>query len=475
MAAHLLTLKKKMIFRIFVLPLAVAAAGCTATRSYEEVAETIQSRTGKVIHLPGNQLSQYDVNASVTSLLKRPVTAESAAQIALLNSRRVRATLEELNLSQADLLEASIPSNPSLASSVRFPNEGGGRNVEAGLTADILNLMLLPLRKSLALREYEAAKKRISHELLDVIFETKEAFYEFQGELQIMQRIQTTAQVNQVSSDIAKRLRDAGNITALEMLQEQTNAQQSSVDISRAKGAIAVAREKVNRLLGLTTAQGASWNPSDQLLSMPRADPKLAAVEAAAVANRQDLAAQAETLAAFQQGYGLTTKMRYLTALDIGVNHERETDGARLTGPTLDIELPIFNFGQARVLKAKAEVAKATATYEAIDLEVRSDVRRAWQQLNVARQLYQQITSSLLPQRQKILGETLLQYNAMQLSNFVLLQAKTSELEAQRAAVEALRDYWIARAELEKAAGGSLIISGSGSKASTEVRTAHSR
>lgn len=462
-----------MISRIFVVPLALAVAGCTATQSYDDVAQTIHSRTGKVVNLPGPQLSQSDVETSVASLLKRPLTAESAAQIALLNSRRVRAELEELNLSQADLLEASLPSNPSLASSVRWPHEGPGRSVELGLTADILNLLLLPLRKSLALREYEAAKKRVSHELLEVIYETKEAFYELQGELQIMKRIQTTAQVNEVSSDIAKRLRDAGNITALEMLQEQTNAQQSNVDISRAKGAVAVAREKVNRLLGLTTAQGARWSPSDQLPSMPRSDPKLAAVEAAAVANRQDLAAQAETLAALQQGYGLATKMRYLTALNVGVSHEREVDGARLTGPSLDIELPIFNFGQARVMKAKAEVAKAVATFEAVNLEVRSDVRRSWQQLLVARQLYEQITATLLPQRQKILGETLLQYNAMQVSNFLLLQAKTSELEAQQAAVEALRDYWIARAELEKAAGGSFTISGHSSKAQAEVRPAH--
>lgn len=462
-----------MISRIFAIPVAVAVAGCTATKSYDDVAQTIHSRTGKVVNLPGPQLSQSDVETSVASLLKRPLTAESAAQIALLNSRRVRAELEELNLSQADLLEASLPSNPSLASSVRWPHEGSGRSVELGLTADILNLLLLPLRKSLALREYEAAKKRVSHELLEVIYETKEAFYELQGELQIMKRIQTTAQVNEVSSDIAKRLRDAGNITALEMLQEQTNAQQSNVDISRAKGAVAVAREKVNRLLGLTTVQGARWSPSDQLPSMPRSDPKLATVEAAAVANRQDLAAQAETLAALQQGYGLATKMRYLTALNVGVSHEREVDGARLTGPSLDIELPIFNFGQARVMKAKAEVAKAVATFEAVNLEVRSDVRRSWQQLLVARQLYEQITATLLPQRQKILGETLLQYNAMQVSNFLLLQAKTSELEAQQAAVEALRDYWIARAELEKAAGGSFTISGHSGKAQAEVRPAH--
>lgn len=429
--------------------------GC-GTKSYDEVASTIHDRTGKIIALPTRHYSAADVNASVTGLLNRPLSAHSAAQIALLNSRRVRATLEELNLSQADLLEASIPSNPSLAASARFPKGEGGTNSEFGLTTDLINLLLLPLRKRLALREYEAAQKRISHELLEVIFETREAFYELQAEAQLLQRLQAGAQVNNISSDIATRLRAAGNLTELEMLQEQTNAKQSAVDISRATGSVAVAREKVNRLLGLTTAQGMAWSFAQSLPPIPPAEPALASLETAAVANRQDLAAQAESLAAFQVGYSLTSKMRYIPALNIGVNTEREAEGDRLTGPTLDIELPIFNFGQARIRKARAEIAKAEATYEALELEVRSDVRRALKLVVTARNLHHEITGSLLPQRQRILAETLLQYNAMQVSNFVLLQAKTSELEAQRAAVEAHRDYWVARAELEKATGGSL-------------------
>ena len=62
----------------------------------------------------------------------------------------------------------------------------------------------------------------------------------------------------------------------------------------------------------------------------------------------------------------------------------------------------------------------------------------------------------LLPQRQRILKETLLHYNAMQKSNFELLLAKEEEQRAAQEMIEALRDYWIARADLEKAAGGPL-------------------
>ena len=54
-----------------------------------------------------------------------------------------------------------------------------------------------------------------------------------------------------------------------------------------------------------------------------------------------------------------------------------------------------------------------------------------------------------------MLSETLLQYNAMQKSNFELLLAKEREQQEEQFAIEALRDYWIARARLETALGGS--------------------
>jgi cobalt-zinc-cadmium efflux system outer membrane protein len=39
---------------------------------------------------------------------------------------------------------------------------------------------------------------------------------------------------------------------------------------------------------------------------------------------------------------------------------------------------------------------------------------------------------------------------------YQLLEARREQLAAQGEAIESLRDYWIANAELERAAGGSL-------------------
>jgi len=55
-----------------------------------------------------------------------------------------------------------------------------------------------------------------------------------------------------------------------------------------------------------------------------------------------------------------------------------------------------------------------------------------------------------------VVEESQLQYNAMQISLFDLLRAKQEEVNVARQSVEAQRDYWVARAELEKAVGGPL-------------------
>ena len=73
-----------------------------------------------------------------------------------------------------------------------------------------------------------------------------------------------------------------------------------------------------------------------------------------------------------------------------------------------------------------------------------------------ARDLATYYRETLLPQRVRILDLTLRYYNMMFRGAFDLLLAKQGEVEAEKAHLEAWRDYWIARAELERALGGAL-------------------
>ena len=62
-------------------------------------------------------------------------------------------------------------------------------------------------------------------------------------------------------------------------------------------------------------------------------------------------------------------------------------------------------------------------------------------------------------------------YNAMTVSNLELFTTKAEEARTEREYVEAVRDYWITRAQLERAVGGSLRPRPSAEGKSQLVRT----
>jgi outer membrane protein, heavy metal efflux system len=127
-----------------------------------------------------------------------------------------------------------------------------------------------------------------------------------------------------------------------------------------------------------------------------------------------------------------------------------------LTGPSVSLDVPIFDQGQGAIAQLTSEQRIAQRTFEALAIDIRSEVNGAIDELIANRDLAEFYGKMVLPQQIQIVNETLLQYNAMQISTFELLSAKERQLEAERGYVEAWRDYWIARADLERAVGGRL-------------------
>jgi len=63
-----------------------------------------------------------------------------------------------------------------------------------------------------------------------------------------------------------------------------------------------------------------------------------------------------------------------------------------------------------------------------------------------------------LPLREQIVSLTMKEYNATAVGVFELLEQKQRETEAFHEYLHAIRDYWIARAVLQRAVGGVLPV-----------------
>ena len=395
---------------------------------------------------------------AVRDLLRRPLTAERAVQVALLNNRALQAEFAEVGVSYGEYVSAGLLKNPTLTASVRFPDRSSYlTDWEGAVAQDFLNALLLPLRKRLAAEQLRAVELRVADETLKTAAEVQRAFYTYQARQQLIGRLQLVADTNQAAAEFTRSLHTAGNVNDLDLVNQQAAYSQAKIDVTQARAQTLNDRETVNRLLGLDGAQASAWTAAKFLPPIPGREPSAGALEARATARRLDLQAARAEVAAAERALALRVGTRYLPAgVSVGVDSEREPEGEHITGPSLDLELPVFNQGQGEIATLKARDLQARRLLEAKTVDAHAEVRAARAQVAANRELALSIRDTVLPQRQEVLRLTLQQYNSMLKGAYDLLTAKAAEAAAERAYIEAWRDYWIARADLERAVGGNL-------------------
>jgi len=432
----------------------VALTGCAhvdPNPAFRELANTVHLRTGKRVQWNRGSAEDAQAQAAVASLLRRPLTADSAVQVALLNNHNLQATYEELGIAQADLVEAGLLKNPVFYFERRLP----GQAAEIDLVQEFIDILLLPLRKRIAAAQFEAAKLRVGHEILTTAAEVRAVFYEHQGDQQLVDLRKTVADTTERSAETALKMHEAGNLRDLDLASEQATHAQTKIDLAKAQASAVASRERLNKLMGAFGAQ-TNWTVASRLSELPGNEVSTAQLESRAIQQRLDLAAARQQFIAEARARGIARAEAILQGAQIGSHYEHEIEPRHSSGPSVSVPIPIFNQGQPASARASAKMRQAEQRYLALAADIRSDVRAARDKMLLSRRQVEYFKSTALPTRTRVTEESQLEYNAMQIGPFQLLQAKQEEVKTGADSVEALRDYWVARAELEKAVGGSL-------------------
>jgi cobalt-zinc-cadmium efflux system outer membrane protein len=439
---------------------ALLVAGCASTNPQQSFAP-VQNEVGNLSgqRMVWNQDIDADhlVSDDVWQRLKAPLDASAAAQIAVLNNPDLQATFEDIGISQADLVQAGLLKNPVFFASLRFPDvEPGITDAEYSITEDFLNVVLVPLKAKIARQNLAATQARVAHEVIDLVGRVKAAFYTYQADLQLAGRLRLILQTDQAGADLAQKQQQSGNLNQLGLLNRQAQAASAQIALAEAQKDTVAAREKLNRLMGLWDST-IVWTARPELPPLPASDPGTASLEDIALAQRSDLRALKEETDAVGQALALKTNTRFLpAAIDIGADTEETPDRQRVTGPTLQIDVPIFDQGQGDVARLTAQHRQLEYRVRALVVEICSEVREAGRTLVIDRGEVALFKKTVVPLNIETVNQTLLQYNAMQVNTYDLFLAKQRELETERDYIGAWRDYWITRAELEAAVGGSL-------------------
>ena len=232
--------------------------------------------------------------------------------------------------------------------------------------------------------------------------------------------------------------------------------QTARLDLIQSQAAVRVARTSLAAFLGLDAADTA-WSVVAELPELPATDPPLGTLESLALARRFDLMAARKDIEAEMRDISYHKSYR-IPSLEVGVDAERDFDGAWAYGPLVEMAIPLFDRGQGGVDRAQAELRRAEHTAAAVETAVRNDVSLASERLRAARDIAEIYRDDVIPTREKVVAESQRHYNFMLVGPMALLQAKRDEIEAYQKYIEAVRDYWSARAELERAVAGPLEV-----------------
>lgn len=438
--------------------LVAALAGCASTSAkpaFDDVARTVQSRSGHLVRWDQASAEDKEAENAINQLLQRELTADAAVQVALLASPRLRARFEELSLAQADLVQAGLLKNPVFSiGSTAWESEHINPNIFASVEQDFLDIVTMPMRKRVSATQLEATKLEVGDHVLELASQVRQAFYTTQAAEQVVSMRRLVEDAAKASSELARRQHEAGNMSDLALNNELGLAAQTTLDRKRAEGDAAVAREKLNKLMG-TWGPRTAWRVSAKLPDLPKAEAPLERLESVAIEQRLDVAAARRNVQAMQYTLTLAKTTRWTGTVNVAVEAGRLRHNDRVAfGPSVALEIPLFDQRQAQIAKLEAFKRQGENELQALAIDVRADVRSSRARVLTARGVVEEYGNVIVPIRENIVRFSQEHYDAMLLGVYQLIQAKQSEFEAYREYIEALRDYWIARSDLERAIGG---------------------
>lgn len=438
----------------WVLAFSVFAAGCATIdqrSSFDQVEKLVAERLPQRVQWHQDASADMAIADAIANMLKDELTLDEAVQIALLNNRNLQAKFEDLGISQAELVQAGLLQNP-VFSAERLKSDIGVAT-SFGVLQDFLSILSLPLRTKVSQASFEQTQNEVALAVLDLAAEVKAAYYSAQAETQALELYKQVAEATQAAAELAERQYQAGNASRLDQSNQQAFYAQALLDAGRVETQEFSGREKLNRLLGLWGTHTV-WKLTPRLPELPAALKPADDFEQLAIAQRLDLAAAKKEVESLNYSLGYARTWGTANVFDIGYSRNRESDGELLKGPQIEFSLPIFDQGQGVRGRALGKLRQAEQRLTALAIDIRSQVREGWNRLAGLQQQAKFYGEVLLPIRRRVTQEMQLRYNAMLEGVFQLLNAKQNEIETAREYIYALRDYWLAYGDFEKALGG---------------------
>ena len=413
--------------------------------------------------------------ARVAELLSRTMTADAAVQIALVNNRGLQAAYNELGVSEAMMVEASLPPSPTVTLSRLI--QPSSIEIEAQILQNVLGLLTLPRRREIAEDRFLQAQKRAVDETLKIAADERRGYYRTVAANEQVVLLRQAVTSAETVSDFAVKLGETGGMAKLDQAREHAFTAEVGGQLAQARLTQRLERERLNQALGLWGVQ-LNYKLSYKLPALPPKPKVEDDIETEAVLSRIDLEIARMEIAILAKEFGLTRATRFIDVLEVrGIrriekNKVTDIDYALGPGPTLvrsetqrtekvrwrgfdvDFQIPIYDFGEVRTRRAEETYMAAVNRLIEKAVNVRSEARQAYQAYRGTYDVVRHYEREVLPLRQIITEQTLLNYNGMLVDVFQLLADARARIDTNVQAATARRDFWLAKVDLHTAVLG---------------------
>jgi len=451
--------------RLFPFPRAIAIAiaaallaGCTTFSKdggFGAVSTAASERLGKDAVQIKTDEDRRTAASRTQELLSTPLSMDDAVQIALLNNRGLQASYSELGIAEADLVQAGRLPNPGFS----FSRTHGGDDLSISrtFTLGVLRVLTMPLTTRIESRRFEQTRLLTADAMLKVAADARRAYINAVAAGQSAVYAEQVKDSAEASAELASRMQQAGNFSKLDYAREQAFYAETMAQVARARQQLVSAREKLTRAMGLWGSQ-AQYKLPARLPDLPATRPELHDLEAFAMQNRLDIQAAKLQTQSVAGALGLSKATRFINALDVGYQNNFTTSDGREQGYEISVEIPVFDWGSAKVARAEAIYMQSVNRLAGTAIDARSEVRESYSAYVSGYDLAKHYRDEVVPVRKTISDELLLRYNGMLASVFELLADSREQIGAVNSAIDALKDYWLAQTDLQQALGGRLPV-----------------
>ncbi|ACL72291.1 Outer membrane protein-like protein [Thioalkalivibrio sulfidiphilus HL-EbGr7] len=315
--------------------------------------------------------------------------------------------------------------------------------------------MALGKRPDLFATETMGALERAEADIAVIEFsrEVHRAWIQAVAAEQGLRRTEQAFEATDLSNELAVRMTRVGNWGQDRLLKQQLALSDAAIQLAQARQAAASAREALIRTLGLWGDATALHLP-DTLPALPESPLEADALETLALERHPRLALAARDAEWARRGLSAasleTWQAAAREALSVTLPEDAGSDDPM---GQLITRAPLLEQRRLPARHETGEALRARAEAHALAVRIRSQVREAYHQYRVAYDIAR-LAGENARLSEAIQEETLLQYNGMLKSTWDLLASARDRVERSDAALQALRDFWLAHANLQAVLAG---------------------